>query len=148
MRKKLQAELRADRLEAASKDKTEAEISAALEQSPEIQGRVTHLEERLERDLVEFEEHSQKVEKLLHQAEERIKTAQESTASVKDKLELAALYPTLVAIEGQHRNFHSHALNLITADDLSPAARERIEEQLEAEAFETHSAAGCLERTC
>ncbi|MEP3046734.1 MAG: adenylate/guanylate cyclase domain-containing protein [Roseibium sp.] len=131
---KLEAELRADRLEALSIGKSDAEIETALEQSPELQKRIAHLEERLEKDLEIFEKHANKVDELLHSAEVRVRDAQTTTTSIHDKLELAALFPTLVAIETQHSNFHSHAVNLITSSEITNATRERLEEQLESEA--------------
>ena len=130
---KFEAELRADRLEVLSYDKTDAEIDAALETAPELQARIKHLEERLEADLKVFEEHSNKVEELLKSAENRVEEAQSIATKVADRLELAQLLPTLVAIEAQHANFHSHALNLVNSSDLPPAVRERMEEQLEGE---------------
>ncbi|MES0880457.1 adenylate/guanylate cyclase domain-containing protein [Roseibium sp. SCP14] len=130
---KLEAELRADRLEALSYGKTQEEIDAAVRQSPELQNRIKHLEERLEADLKIFKEHAQKVDQLLKSAEERVKSAQTQSTSIQDKLELAALFPTLVGIETQHSNFHNHALNLVTSADIPPATRERLEEQLESE---------------
>ncbi|MEP3428440.1 MAG: adenylate/guanylate cyclase domain-containing protein [Roseibium sp.] len=131
---KLEAELRADRLEALSIGKSKSEIDSALEQSPELQKRIAHLEERLEDDLKVFEEHANTVEDLLHSAEIRVRNAQSTTSSIHDKLELAALFPTLVAIETQHSNFHNNALNLITSTDITTKTRERLEEQLESEA--------------
>jgi class 3 adenylate cyclase/flagellar motility protein MotE (MotC chaperone) len=130
---KLEAELRADRLEALSYGKTDEEIDAAIQQSPELQARIKHLEERLEADLKVFEEHSNKVNELIKSAEERVQAAQSTTTSMNDSLELARLFPTLVAIETQHDNFHTHALNLVESSDLPPAVRERMEEQLEGE---------------
>ncbi len=131
---KLEAELRADRLEALSYGKTETEIDAAVTRHPDLEARIRHLEERLQTGLTRFETHANTVESLLKSAEERVKSAQDEATSLNDKLELAALYPTLVAIETQHGSFHGHALNLVKSSDLPPAARENLEEQLESEA--------------
>lgn len=131
---KLEAEIRADRLEVLSHGKTDAEIDAALDNAPELKDRIARLEDRLRADLESFEIHAQKVDALLKAAEQRVKEAQALTTSLEDKLELAALYPTLVAIEAQHNNFHSHALTLVTSVDIAPETREVLEEQLEAEA--------------
>ena len=80
-----------------------------------------------------FEASANKVEELLRSAEKRVRDAQDEATSLEDKLELAALYPTLIAIETQHSSFHSHALNLVKSADLPPATRESLEEQLESE---------------
>ncbi|WP_299475301.1 adenylate/guanylate cyclase domain-containing protein [uncultured Roseibium sp.] len=130
---KLEAELRADRLEALSAGLTETDIDSAVAQRPDLQARIVHLEERLETGLALFETHANNVETLLRSAERRVRSAQDEATSLDDKLELAALYPTLIAIETQHSNFHSHALNLVKAADLPPATREDLEEQLESE---------------
>jgi len=127
------AELRADRLEVLSYGKSAEEIDALLQDYPELQARIRQLEQRLEDDLKVFEAHSRKVSALLKSAEERVAAAQEATSSIQDRLELAALYPTLVAIETQHDNFHAHALHLVQTVDLPPATRERLEAQLEEE---------------
>ena len=130
---KYQAELRADRLEVLSYDKSAEEIDALLQDHPELQSRIKHLEERLAEDFTRFEEHANKVEDLLKSAEARVKAAQDQSASLQDKLELAALYPALVAIETQHNNFHTHASTLVNTADLPPATREKLEQQLEQE---------------
>ena len=130
---KLGAELRADRLEALSYGKTDEEIDAAVQASPALVSRIQHLEERLEADLKIFEEHARNVDELLKSAEARVKAAQDKSNTLQDKLELAALLPTLVGIEAQHSNFHSHALNLAGSADIPPATREKLEEQLESE---------------
>ncbi|MEO1113560.1 MAG: adenylate/guanylate cyclase domain-containing protein [Pseudomonadota bacterium] len=130
---KLEAELRADRLEALSYGKTDAEIDAAVTQNPDLVARIHHLEQRLETGLGLFEASANRVEELLRSAEKRVRDAQDEATSLEDKLELAALYPTLIAIETQHSNFHSHALNLVKSSDLPPATRESLEEQLENE---------------
>ncbi|MET1413601.1 adenylate/guanylate cyclase domain-containing protein [Roseibium sp. HPY-6] len=130
---KLEAELRADRLEALSAGLTETDIDSAVAQRPDLQARIVHLEERLETGLALFETHANNVETLLRSAERRVRSAQDEATSLNDKLELAALYPTLIAIETQHSNFHSHALNLVKTADLPPSTRENLEEQLESE---------------
>ncbi|WP_434053584.1 MAG: adenylate/guanylate cyclase domain-containing protein [Roseibium sp.] len=130
---KLEAELRADRLEALSYGKTDAEIDAAVTQNPDLVARIRHLEERLETGLAMFEASANQVEDLLRSAEKRVREAQDEATSLQDKLELAALYPTLIAIETQHSSFHGHALNLVKSADLPPATRESLEEQLESE---------------
>ncbi len=131
---KLAAELRADRLEALSYGKTEAEIDGVLAREPALQERIAQIESRLGRGLEIFERHAGKVEQLLTSAEDRVASAQDSATTIQEKLELAALLPTLVAIESQHSTFHSHAANLVHASDISPAVRERLEAQLENEA--------------
>lgn len=130
---KLEAELRADRLEALSYGKSDAEIDAAVKQHPDLETRIRDLEERLEAGLQLFDTHANTVETLLRSAERRVRSAQNEATSLSDKLELAALYPTLIAIETQHSSFHSHALNLVKSSDLPPAARENLEKQLESE---------------
>jgi len=130
---KLEAELRADRLEALSYDKSQAEIDTAVSQSPELVARIRQLEARLEVGLALFDENAKTVESLLRSAERRVQSAQDTATSLQDKLELAALYPTLIAIETQHSSFHSQALNLVQSSDLPPAAREKLEAQLEHE---------------
>jgi len=127
------AELRADRLEVLSYGKSAEEIDALLQDHPELLARIRHLEERLATDLQAFEAHAHKVSALLKSAEERVSAAQDAASSVQDRLELAALYPTLVAIETQHDNFHAHALHLVQSADIPPATRERLESQLEQE---------------
>ncbi|MBG6199566.1 adenylate cyclase [Labrenzia sp. EL_13] len=130
---KLEAELRADRLEALNSGATDTEIDAAISEHPDIEARINHLEARLKAGLNLFETHANTVESLLRSAERRVRSAQDTASSLTDKLELAALYPTLIAIETQHSSFHSHALNLVKSSDLPPATRENLEEQLESE---------------
>ncbi|WP_281926235.1 adenylate/guanylate cyclase domain-containing protein [Roseibium album] len=130
---KLEAELRADRLEALNSGATDTEIDAAISEHPDIEARINHLEARLKAGLDLFETHANTVESLLRSAERRVRSAQDTASSLTDKLELAALYPTLIAIETQHSSFHSHALNLVKSSDLPPATRENLEEQLESE---------------
>ncbi len=141
---KLEAEARADRLEALSIGKTEEEIDAALAASPELVEQISQLEARLESDLDVLATHARAIETLLASAQQRVKAAQDSSGSVEDRLELAAIYPALVAVETQHDNFHSHAINLLTTSDIPPAARERLEEQLETESGKLSQRLGLL----
>lgn len=130
---KLEAEMRADRLEAFSSGKSELEIDAQLEKHPELQARIRQIEVRLKAEMEIFEKRAATVRDLVKASEERVKSAQASARSTTDRLELAALFPSLVAVEAQHDNFHSHAVSLVTAASLAPETREKLEEQLEEE---------------
>lgn len=131
---KLEAEIRADRLEVAGNGLSEGEIDTAIESAPDPKERIAKLEARLGTDLEKFKVNAHQVDTLIKAAEARVKGAQALATLVEAKLELAALYPALTAIGAQHDNFHSHALNLVLAEDMSAATREILEEQLELEA--------------
>jgi len=130
---KIEAELRADRLEALAAGKTDAEIQAEIDKDPELKARIHHLEERLAVEMEVFEARAREVQALIEHAEKLVKNGQSIRVSLADQLQLAALYPSLVAIEGQHSTFHKHAKTLVTATNLTSAVREQLEEQLEAE---------------
>lgn len=130
---KLQAELRANRLEVLSKELNDDDINARLSQDPALQARIHHLETRLATEMQLFEDKATEVQGIIVAAEHLVRNAQSTVTSVTDRLELAALFPTLVGLEGQHSRFHTQAVNLVTAHGMPPALRERMEERLEVE---------------
>ncbi|WP_244327929.1 adenylate/guanylate cyclase domain-containing protein [Roseibium sp. RKSG952] len=130
---KLEAELRGDRLEGLAEGKTADEVTASISNKPGLSDRLEHLEERLKKELEVFEARSKEVSQLFIDSEDRVRGAQASSTSTEERLELAALLPSLISLELQHKNFHSHARNLIEAANMSPEMRESLEEQLEAQ---------------
>ncbi len=130
---KIEAELRGDRLEGIAGNYSEQQINAAVAADPSLAKRMASLRDRLETELGIFEKRSQEVEDLIHHSEKLVKDAQLTLPSDSDRLALAELYPSLVAIEGQHSNYHGHAKTIVETDDLSGAVREKLEQQLEEE---------------
>ncbi|TWI80730.1 adenylate cyclase [Roseibium hamelinense] len=118
----------------------------ASPQHPQQPGQMDHLNERIQLEIGAMEQRSAEVEALLARSKQRVATAQGATNSFEDRLELAALTPSLVALERQHANFHSHSLNLIRTSGLPENTRESLEEQLEAEEAQLAEAVDELRR--
>lgn len=130
---KIEAELRGDRLEGIAKAFSDQQIDAAVDTDPALSARMSRLADRLQSEMGVFEKRSQEVEDLIKHSENLIKDAQQTLPNDADRLELAELFPSLVAIEGQHSNYHSHAKTIVETESLSGEVREKLESQLEIE---------------
>ncbi|MEP3276029.1 MAG: adenylate/guanylate cyclase domain-containing protein [Stappiaceae bacterium] len=130
---KIEAELRGDRLEGISDQFTKEQITTAIKSDPALSERLTNLKQRLSVELTIFEQRAQEVEQLIRHSEGVIKDAQQSLPNDADRLALAELYPSLVAIEGQHGNYHTHAKTIVETEELTGNIREKLENQLEEE---------------
>ena len=110
-------------------------INENEEPKPEISDKFIETELRdlnaeLLSDIELYENYFNHVSDLVKSVETELEKAQELTKNVDEKIALAALKATVIAIEFQHENFHERSIGLISNQDILSKNRLTLEAQL------------------
>jgi len=135
---KIESELRELELEKnqLNKEKNKENIantdeSNLTEKSDEfIQAEISQLNKELSSDVALYEKYFTHVSELVRSVEAELEKAQKLTKNVDEKIALAALNATVIAIELQHENFHERSVSLISNRDILFKNRLTLEAQL------------------
>ena len=103
-------------------------INENEEPKPEISDKFIETELRdlnaeLLSDIELYENYFNHVSDLVKSVETELEKAQELTKNVDEKIALAALKATVIAIEFQHENFHERSIGLISNQDILSKSR-------------------------
>jgi len=95
-----------------------------------IQAEISQLNKELSSDVALYENYFNHVSDLVRSVEAELEKAQKLTKNVDEKIALAALNATVIAIELQHENFHERSVSLISNRDILFKNRLTLEAQL------------------
>ena len=95
-----------------------------------IQAEISQLNKELSSDVALYEKYFTHVSELVRSVEAELEKAQKLTKNVDEKIALAALNATVIAIELQHENFHERSVSLISNRDILFKNRLTLEAQL------------------
>jgi len=95
-----------------------------------IQAEISQLNKELSSDVALYKKYFTHVSELVRSVEAELEKAQKLTKNVDEKIALAALNATVIAIELQHENFHERSVSLISNRDILFKNRLTLEAQL------------------
>lgn len=95
-----------------------------------IQAEISQLNKELSSDAALYKKYFTHVSELVRSVEAELEKAQKLTKNVDEKIALAALNATVIAIELQHENFHERSVSLISNRDILFKNRLTLEAQL------------------
>ncbi len=99
-----------------------------------IEAELSQLTTELSSDVKLYEKYFTRVSELVKIVESELAKAQKLTKNISEKIALAGLKSTVVAIELQHENFHERSISLINNQDILIKNRLKLEAQLAGDA--------------
>ncbi len=119
------------------KNVKDEEIEYKNEENNEaIEAELSQLNTELSSDVKLYEKYFTRVSELVKIVESELEKAQKLTKNISEKIALAGLKSTVVAIELQHENFHERSVSLISNQDILLKNRLKLEAQLAGDADE------------